>query len=303
MTVANGLCTIKVEKRDVKNTDWKGNTKANQKFASGAFTSAGRFTQTYGYFEARLKMPKARGAGVWPAFWVLPDRGSDYPDNIRYGYMSNQYGRGMEIDIFEFMPRWKRLDGTFPIHVGCIWSYGKVTEKDPAPHGYGAYALENDGWGPKELNFPELDTKFHTYGLYWSPERLIWYLDSKPIFRVRDAKKMPDVPHYFLFNVSLHLNGWGKSPDKSHPKMEEVIADLPNAMEIDYFRAYTGTLEEPLPTSPTDVPVVVTKYSPPPKEVAEPKPVVATPSTQPTTQAGHDVPAAPVNSQITTPAN
>jgi len=298
VTVANGICTIKAEKRECRNTDRFGKQGAAQHFASGAFTSVDKFTQKYGYFEARIKMPKARGAGQWPAFWVLPDRGRDYPDNVRYGYM-NSFGRGMEIDIFEFMPRWKSLDGRFPVHVGCIWSYGKVTEKDPAPHGYGGYARDNDGWGPAELDFPGLDSQFHTYGLYWSPERLIWYVDSKPIFRVRDAKHMPDVPHFFLFNLSVHGNGWGKGPDKKNPTMQQIIEDMPGLYEIDYFRAYSGTLEEAVPAAATDIPGVVTKYSPP---TTLPAAAAGVPSTAPASTT-KDVPAAPVNSQISSPSN
>lgn len=291
VTVANGLCTIKVEQRDCVNTDRTGRKGSAQKFASGAFTSFDKFTQTYGYFEARLKMPRARGAGIWPAFWVLPDRGPEYGSR-RGSYMTKEFGRGMEIDIFEFMPWWKQNDGKFPIHVGCIWSYGPVTEKDPAPHGYGGYAQSNDGWGPGELTFPNLDDEFHTYGLYWSPERLIYYVDSKPIFRVKDPDHIPDVPHYFLFNIAMSGNGWGKSPDKKHPTREQIIADLPNAMEIDYFRAYSGVLEEPIPPSPSDIPHPVTKYSPP-KDLP---PAPVTPAQPPA-----ETPSAPINSTIDTP--
>jgi beta-glucanase (GH16 family) len=294
ITVANGQCTIKVEHREAVNTDRTGRTGATQKFASGAFTSFDKFTQTYGYFEARIKMPHARGAAVWPAFWVLPDRGRDFPEKVRASYMTKENGRGMEIDIFEFMPNWKRSDGTFPIHVGCIWNYGKVTPESPAPHGYGAYGLDNDGWGPEEIHLPDLDTKFHTYGLYWSPERLIWFVDSKPIYRAKNPDRMPNVAHYFLFNIALSGNAWGKTPDKKNPTMEQIIADMPNAMEIDYFRAYSGVLEEATPTSPSDDPrtaVTVTKYTPP----------AAAPTTKPA-EAPKDVPAAPANSQISTPS-
>ncbi len=301
ISVANGVCTIKIEQRECFNTDREGNKGPAQKFASGAFTSFDKFAPTYGYFEARVKMPHARGAGAWPAFWMLPDRGRDYPKDKRSNYRTKDYGMGLEIDIFEFMPRWKRPDGLFPVHMGCIWSYGKVTEADPAPHGYGAYALENDGWGPKELNFPNLDTEFHTYGLYWSPERLIFYIDGKPVFRVRDPKHVPDVPHYFLFNIALHENGWGKSPDKTNPSMADIIADMPNSMEIDYFRAYAGTLDEAIPASPTDDPSVIRKYSPPPKD--EPIPAPAAPAAAPSSTPSENAPAAPVNSTIDSPAN
>lgn len=303
VTVANGICTIKVEQRDCINTDRTGRKGPAQKFASGAFTSYDKFTPTYGYFEARLKMPHARGAGIWPAFWMLPDRGRDYPEGIRSSYPTKNYGTGIEIDIFEFMPWWKKADGTFPIHVGCIWSYGKVTEQDPAPHGYGAYALQNDGWGPEELAFPALDTEFHTYGLYWSPERLIYYLDGKPIFRVKDPQHVPDVPHYFLFNISISGNGWGKSPDKKHPTMAQIIEDMPNSMEIDYFRAYSGTLDEAIPPAATDNPAIVRKYTPPTKDAPVPAPP-ATPPPNPAAPANPPaVPEAPVNSTIVSPSN
>jgi beta-glucanase (GH16 family) len=302
VTVANGLCTIKIEERDCRNTDRTGRLGPAQKFASGAFTSYDKFTQTYGYFEARLKMPKARAAGLWPAFWMLPDRGRDYPPKIRSTYRTKNHGQGIEIDIFEFQPWWKREDGTFPIHVGCIWSYGAVSEKDPAPHGYGAYAKENDGWGPKDIYFPALDTKFHTYGLYWSPERLIYYVDSKPVFRMKDPKNVPDVPEYFIFIVAMTRNGWGRGPGKKNPTLEQIAADLPNAMEIDYFRAYSGTLEEAVPPAATDIPHPVNKYKAPAKdEVIEPW---APPSPAPETLAPvRGVPAAPANVDISTPSN
>ncbi|HSH92510.1 MAG TPA: glycoside hydrolase family 16 protein, partial [Roseimicrobium sp.] len=303
IVVADGRCTIKVEQRDCQNTDRNGRQGQRQKFASGAFTSYGKFTPTYGYFEARIKMPRPRGAGIWPAFWMLPDRGKAYPPEIRSAYGTKKYGMGIEIDIFEFMPWWKKPDGTYPVHVGCIWSYGPVTEKDPAPHGYGAYAQDNDGWGPAELTYKNADTEFHTYGLYWSPERLIYYLDSKPIFRVKDPKHVPDVPHYFLFNISITGNGWGKSTDKKHPTMAQIIEDMPNSMEIDYFRAYAGTLDEAVPAAPTDNPALVRSYSPPAKNAPSLVPVAPAPAANPapSTSPG-GAPAAPVNSEISSPS-
>jgi len=206
---------------------------------------------------------------------------------------------GSEIDIFEFMPQWKRLDGLFPIHMGTLWSYAAESPSDPAPHGYGDYALDNDGWGPGEYHFPNADTEFHTYGIYWSKTRLIFYVDSKPVFRARDPKNIPDVPEYFLFNVSISGNGWGKTPDKNNPTVKQIAHDMPNAFVIDYFRAYSGTLDEVVPAPPEDLPVIKKYPLPPAKVAARAETAAATaPATAPTTGGA---PPAPINSTIVTP--
>ena len=47
-------------------------------FASGLLTTRTSFTQTYGYFEMRAKMPS--GTGAWPAFWLFSSDGTQEMD-------------------------------------------------------------------------------------------------------------------------------------------------------------------------------------------------------------------------------
>ncbi len=50
----------------------------NNEYISGILTTQGRFSQKYGYFEIRAKIPV--GVGVWPAFWMLADDGGWPPE-------------------------------------------------------------------------------------------------------------------------------------------------------------------------------------------------------------------------------
>src|SRR6476646_3916601 len=50
----------------------------NNEYISGILTTQSRFSQKYGYFEMRAKVPV--GTGVWTAFWMLADDGGWPPE-------------------------------------------------------------------------------------------------------------------------------------------------------------------------------------------------------------------------------
>jgi len=217
--VANGICTIKVEQRDCVNTDRTGRKGGAQKFASGAFTSYDKFTQTYGYFEARIKMPKARGAGIWPAFWSLPDRGRDYPQKIRSTYRTKAHGQGIEIDIFEFMGHWKT----------------KFSGNVLAPKG------EKNPW---RLRFKEvgkdITKEFHTWAVEWNAEEVILTFDGEIWTRDKTPESLRR-PMYLL--VNLAVGGKWFSSEMTNAKTpaqawEVDDATMPWKMECDYVRVY-----------------------------------------------------------------
>ena len=69
VTLSGGKLRIKSEQRTIT---YGG---ASKSYASGEVTSFLKYRQKYGYFEARMKYPAV--TGLWPAFWMMPDRG-DY---------------------------------------------------------------------------------------------------------------------------------------------------------------------------------------------------------------------------------
>ena len=80
-TVENGILRIRADRAP---QDLRPRIH-NLRYTSGQLISWGMFSQRYGVFEARMKLPKGRG--LWPAFWMVNDEGPVPP----------------EIDIMEFL--------------------------------------------------------------------------------------------------------------------------------------------------------------------------------------------------------
>ena len=76
LILGDGLLRIRYEKKRGLQNDGKDPSDAHPRetdYASGFLDTLGHFAQRYGYFEVRMKLPTA--PGLWPAFWMMPDRG------------------------------------------------------------------------------------------------------------------------------------------------------------------------------------------------------------------------------------
>lgn len=110
-----------------------------QQYVSGEVTTLGKFSQLYGRFEARLKIP--RGRGLWPAFWMIPaDQG--WPP---------------EIDIME--------------------TIGSQTFTNTMTHYWGSWP-DVGSQGSSWTGSQDLSADFHVYTLDWTPTELRWYVDG-----------------------------------------------------------------------------------------------------------------------------
>lgn len=156
----------------------------------------------YGYFEARIKLP--RGRGTWPAFWMMPV--------VRDG----RWPHCGEIDIMEEV-------GYDPGNVSATIHCTRYNN--------GATAVEH---GVKHVATAESD--FHVYGCLWTADGLSFYVDGSLILSYpNDHRGDKDtwpfcVPFYPILNLA-----WGGSWGGSRGVDE---AALPATMEVDYLRVY-----------------------------------------------------------------
>ena len=159
---------------------------------------------TYGYFEARLKLPK--GKGTWPAFWMMPTVWSGWP-------------QGGEIDIME--------------HVGCV-----PTEVSSSIHCQAYYhAIGTQKTAAKKI--ATVMDEFHVYALEWTPEYIKTYVDGVQLFHYNPdnypkGRNADTWPFNKPFQLKLNL-AWGGDWGGMYGVDESC---LPATFEIDYVRVF-----------------------------------------------------------------
>lgn len=156
---------------------------------------------TYGYFEARLKLPK--GKGTWPAFWMLPKEFNTWPDDG-------------EIDIMEevgYRPNWV----SSAIHCKA-YNHSISTEKTG------------------EQFLPTAQDEFNVYALEWTEDFIKGYVNGKNHFTfLNDKQGNNDTwPFNKPFYIKLNL-AWGGNWGGAQGVDESI---LPATYEIDYVRVY-----------------------------------------------------------------
>jgi len=166
----------------------------------------GLFSQRYGYFEARCKLP--RGQGLWSAFWM-------YNDMVGSAESSPQ--AGTEVDIYEsayHKDRWPKKNSV-----------------SSNLHYYdGGYAgkLHSQNVGRWFVKKP-YDT-FRTYGVEWNENEYIFYIDGVETGRSSFGGVCQN-ELWLLLSVEHQFGGWAGDIRGNKP---EGMTDF----VIDYVRVY-----------------------------------------------------------------
>ncbi|EJT04527.1 glycoside hydrolase family 16 protein [Rhizobium sp. CCGE 510] len=130
------------------------------------------FSQQFGYFEARMKLPP--GKGVWPAFWLI---GLD-----RSKYTS-------EIDVLEYYGR-----APYEFSMGFhVWRQSQGGQNSTGGH-----------W--QSVQHGILNSEYHTYGVDIQADKTSFYFDRQFIWSF-DTPKEFYMPFYPLVNLALG-SGW-----------------------------------------------------------------------------------------------
>ncbi len=163
------------------------------KYIDGCVRTRGKFEHAFGYWVARIEFQNQ--PGHWSAFWLMGDS----------VHKVGEQGRdGTEIDIMEKPWLDDRVQQT--LH----WD------------GYGKHH-RSEG---KVVEVPGVMKGFHTFGLLWTPEEYVFYVDGKETRRTK-AGGVCQVPLYI--KLSDEVGKWGGDIRK---------AKLPDRFLVDYVRVY-----------------------------------------------------------------
>jgi Ca2+-binding RTX toxin-like protein len=164
-----------------------------QKYTDGHTYTSGlltsKFTFAQEYGYFEIRAALPSGQGFWPAFWLLPTDSSWPP----------------ELDVFEMLG------------------------KDPNVLYMTSHDIQN-GKHTFVQDRAVLDTtQFHTYGVDWNGDRIVYYIDGQEVARQTTPETMKK-EMYMLVNLAVGGQGsWGGGADATTGTGE---------MKVDYVRAY-----------------------------------------------------------------
>ncbi|MGN0789725.1 MAG: family 16 glycosylhydrolase [Christensenellales bacterium] len=139
------------------------------------------FEQTFGYFEAVVKVPDA--PGMWSAFWLQTSGTTK---------IGNQGKDGTEIDVYE---------SSFHQH--------NRTSTGNALH-YDAYdtiwyrCVDN----VTDVGYDLYDGQYHKYALLWTPDYYVFYVDDAPVWTT-DAGGVSRVGEFLRLTVGIRDTTYG----------------------------------------------------------------------------------------------
>jgi beta-glucanase (GH16 family) len=204
-SVKNGALNLTVRKESAPFTCKDPLGDYRTQYTSGMVSTWGKFTQAYGRFEVRAKLPAAKIKGLQESFWLWP------ADATKYGPSWPMSG---EIDIAEIYSQYP--DRAIPyIHYVPAVPDANVTNN---------YCMISD------------ITKFHSYVAEWTPTEITVIYDGHTCLVDRWSAALPlvgsqpfDQPFMIVLTQAL-----GITTNEFNP----ATTPLPATTQVDYVRIW-----------------------------------------------------------------
>lgn len=227
IAVSNG--TLKIIARYEPGVRCSGGTRD---FTSGFVQTKNKQTWTYGYFEARMRLPVNNG-NTWPAFWMSPNQAT-------YG----SWPASGEIDVIEA----KGHDLSY-VSGNAHWGTSQKRVQRPK-----ITRINTGDW--------------HVYAVKWQEGKLEFFVDGQ-LYHTIDNFSNPNAaghpgPFNIPFYLRLNMAIGGTYLDAPHNDAHNNINSFPATMEVDYVRVYQKSNHtNTAPANPGS--------TPPPSQPAEPQ--------------------------------
>lgn len=207
VTVGDGLLAITGRRLEPSAAE------GNRSFVTGYVDSSGSFSQQYGRWEIRAKLPLPPGSsqGIWPAFWLRPDAAAT----------------GGEIDILE----------AYGTAESAPFGLSTAEKTQASVHYDQTGSNKTTGWTPL---IKDLHKEFHVWAVEWTPAGIVFSLDGR-IYKSVFRDDHPDYSDAFESGTGFHMRlnlqygseYWG-FPDPADPG---VTADEARFL-VDYVRVW-----------------------------------------------------------------
>ncbi len=212
-TVSGGKLHI-TAKKETAIQERKDEDPVEYQYTSARLRTTGKVSTTYGYIEARMKLPA--GTGMWPAFWMLPEA----------RYANKGWPMNGEIDIME--------------------AKGRILNKSSSALHIASNERNDHVYDTHEVTFPSGQdiTDYHCYGLEWNSGSMKFSLDGNIYWSVTSATYQHNNPAYTSVNESapfdrpfhllLNLAVGGQFDGGRQPDDSFISAE----MDVDYVRIF-----------------------------------------------------------------
>ena len=216
------------------------------RYYSGSLSTFSSWSQTYGYFEMRAKLPE--GKGHWSAFWLVPSVNGWPP----------------EIDVFEVLGRenGQKGRGSPDNHLHLRVHFDEIAADGAhVPEPTLANPFELEGGAPKPAKRREraqgprftfaktvdveqafgrqVFDEFNTYAVSWTSDEIIWWFgassnDLQEIYRTPTPRDVTG-PMAVIFNNQIG-GKWAGAPI---PAMDDET--FASTFIVDYVKVYAQT--------------------------------------------------------------